>query len=131
MAIRSPIVQGVALSRVTRTGIVCIFISFWEMKIKVSPGPYPASNSPPDWLGFCQGWSPRLHRTKGPLVQRGLSREQRDWGIVAGVGPVQKYRSALQSLSQKSKIFASSLYTREPFSVVQHSTTPPAFAGGA
>ena len=23
-----------------------------------------------------------LHRTKGPLVQRGLSREQRDWGIV-------------------------------------------------
>ena len=32
--------------RVTR--LVSIFLSRWERKIKVSPGPYPASNSPPD-----------------------------------------------------------------------------------
>lgn len=27
-----------------------------------------ASNSSPDWHAICQGWFPRLHRTKGPLV---------------------------------------------------------------
>ena len=54
-----------------------------------------------------------LAKRKAHLVQRGVARRSRDGGIVR----FQKDSlpaTICQSLSQKSKIFASSLYTREP-----------------
>jgi len=56
-----------------------------------------------------------LGKSLGPLVLRGLSGEQPDWGSFCGKMPhLRKISAHTNSLSQKSKIFASSLKTREP-----------------
>ena len=70
--------------------------------------------------------SPGCIAAKAPLCKGGCHANSVTGGLSHHSICWQQYRSTLQSLSQKSEIFASSLYTREPFSVAPHSTTPPA-----
>ena len=61
-----------------------------------------------------------VYRTplKGPLVKGGCHAEWHDWGSFAVKSEISgRFRRVLDSLSQKSKIFASSLKTREPWAL--------------